>query len=694
MEAFIMDAKSLNKISLAGMLVTLGIVYGDIGTSPLYVMNAIINDAGGMRNVTPEYIVGAISLIFWTLMLITTVKYVLIAMRADNNGEGGIFALYALVRNYGKWLVLPALIGGAALLADGTLTPAVTVTSAVEGLKGKDFSFFSFPNSQMLVLLITTGILLALFMVQRFGTGFIGKGFGPIMILWFGFLAIAGVANIHRHPEVIAALLPHHAIALLFSPHNKAGIFILGAVFLATTGAEALYSDMGHVGKRNVYATWPLVLTALTLNYLGQGAWMMDNISNPKFSGTRAVNPLYAMLPSHWQLPAIIIATLAAIIASQALITGSYTLVSEAIGLKFLPRMIVKHPSDVRNQIYIGDINWILCIITLGVVWFFRSSENMEAAYGLAITITMLMTTVLLFEYIEHHISRALAILMSAFFLTIETVFFIASVVKFIHGGYVTFLILLAILAVMYIWYFGNKRRDAYEAESEYVSLKDFIPQLTELANDEDIPLYTTNLVYMTKVKDNYRIKRSAMYSILDKGPKRAQVYWFVTVNETDKPFESNYTVDMLGTKNIVNVQLYLGFRRTQSVSVYLRQVVNNLINQGILPPQTPKYSTMKDRKVGGFRFVIVNEEPADLTTSDIKPADRRLIAARIFLQNITASPVAWYGLEFSNVVEESTPLFINKNHHEYMVQRKIYNAKTKRRPVPKPDLFRHNKKK
>ena len=673
-----MNSKALNRITLGGMVIALGIVYGDIGTSPLYVMNAIINDAGGLRNVTHEYIIGSISLIFWTLMLITTIKYVLIAMRADNKGEGGIFTLFALVRKYGKWLVFPALIGGAALLADGTLTPAVTVTSAVEGLKGQKIGSFVFSNDQSTVLIITTVILLALFMIQRFGTGAIGKSFGPVMVVWFGFLAIAGIANITRHPEVISALLPQHAIMLLFSPQNKAGIFILGGVFLATTGAEALYSDMGHVGRRNIYATWPLVYAALTLNYLGQGAWMMDNLSNPKYAVTKAVNPMYSMLPDHWRIFAIVIATLAAIIASQALITGSYTLVSEAIGLKFLPRMVVKHPSNVRNQIYIAAVNWILCLITLSVVWYFRSSEHMEAAYGLAITITMLMTTVLLYEFIEHHISRAMAILMSGFFLTIETVFFLASVVKFVHGGYVTFIILMLILGVMYVWYFGNKRRELYETESEYVSLKEYIPQLEELSKDDSEPYFTSNLVYMTKIKGDYLIKRSTMYSILDKGPKRAKVYWFVTVNETSQPFESTYSVDMMGTKNIVNVQLYLGFRRTQSVSVYLRQIVNKLIDQGVLASQTPKYSTMKNRKVGGFKFVIINEEPADLTNSDIRPRDRRLIAGRILLQNITASPIAWYGLEFSSVTEESTPLFNTRSKNEYLVQRKIYNEDQK----------------
>lgn len=670
-----MDAKALRRISFAGMLVSLGIVYGDIGTSPLYTMNAIINYAGGLNQTTPEYVIGSISLIFWTLMIVTTIKYVIIAMQADNNNEGGIFALYALVRDRGKWLVIPALIGGAALLADGTLTPAVTVTSAIEGLKGHKFGPITFSQHQTTILIITTVILVILFMVQRFGTGAIGRSFGPIMVLWFGFLAVGGLINIAAYPAIFTALLPHHAILLLFSSHNKAGIFILGGVFLATTGAEALYSDMGHVGKRNIYATWPLVYASLILNYLGQGAWMITHAKDTAFAHSTSVNPFYSMLPNAWRLPAILIAAMAAIIASQALITGSFTLVSEAIGLKFLPRMVVKHPSNIRNQIYIATVNWLLCIITLSVVWYFGSSEAMEAAYGLAITITMLMTTLLLFEYISMKVNGILAFFVSGFFFVIETVFFLASAAKFVHGGYVTCVILMAILAVMYIWYFGNKRRQHYETESEYVSLLDYREQLESLSKDDNIPLFASNVVYMTDIKDDYEIKRSTMYSILDKGPKRAKVYWFVTVNETDSPFESTYTVDMMGTDNIVNVQLYLGFRRTQSVSIYLHQIVDHLIEQGLIESQNPKYSTMKNKQVGGFKFIIINEEPADLANSAIKTSDRRIIAARIFLQNITASPVDWYGLEFSSVVEETAPLFIALNRDNYLVQRKIIHA-------------------
>jgi KUP system potassium uptake protein len=668
--------KKLEKISFAGALVTLGIVYGDIGTSPLYVMNALIGDAGKMGNISPDYVIGSISLIFWTLMIITTLKYVVIAMQADNKGEGGIFALYALVRKNSKWLIWPALIGGAAILADGTLTPAVTVTSAIEGLKKQHLGPVVFSNSQHNVLIITTVILLVLFIIQRFGTGVIGKSFGPVMILWFGFLAVFGIVNLINYPMILKAISPYYAIKILFSPVNKAGIFILGSVFLATTGAEALYSDMGHVGRKNIYATWPLVYGALFLNYLGQGAWVINHAQDDAFKRMSDINPFYEMLPGHWRLFGIVVATLAAIIASQALITGSYTLVDEAIGLKFLPRLVVKHPSNVKNQIYIATVNWILCIITISVVWFFGSSQKMEAAYGLAITITMLMTTVLLHEFLNKHLNKGTALIIALFFGFIELIFLISSLVKFIHGGYVTLTIMLGILYIMWLWYFGNKRREHYEKESEYVSLLDYRDQLSKLSADNTIPLFTTNLVYMTKIKGDYQIKRSTMYSILDKQPKRAKVYWFVTVNETNAPYESNYTVDLLETHNVVNIQLYLGFRKSQSVSIYLHQIVNHLVEQGILEPQIPTYSTERQRKVGDFKFVIINEQPADLVVSDqLKALDKRLIGGRIYLQNITASPVKWYGLEFSNVVEESTPLFIARRKDDYLVQRGIIHA-------------------
>ncbi|WP_179394347.1 KUP/HAK/KT family potassium transporter [Lacticaseibacillus absianus] len=664
------------KVTLAGLLITLGIVYGDIGTSPLYVMNAVIADAGSVHALSPEYIIGSISLIFWTLMLLTTIKYVILAMRADNNGEGGIFALYALVRKRGAWLATPALIGGAALLADGTLTPAVTVTSAVEGLKNQTFGPFQFSGSQMVVLVITTVVLLALFLIQRFGTAKIGNAFGPIMLVWFGFLGVVGLMHLGSHLEILKALSPAYAVKILFSPANKVGIFLLGSIFLATTGAEALYSDMGHVGKFNIYLTWPFVYAMLMLNYFGQGAWLLNHYQDAAYAGVETLNPFYEMLGSGLRPVAILLATMAAIIASQALITGSYTLVHEAISLKFLPRMAITHPSSHRSQIYIAGINWFLCLVTLSVVWFFRTSKAMEAAYGLAITVTMLMTTLLLFEFLSLHGSRLRAGLVAGFFGVIESIFLLASLTKFLHGGYITLVIMLLILALMVVWYFGNKIRERYQDQSEYVTLTDYIGQLGHLAQDERIPLYTTNLVYLTKVKPGYRVKRTTLYSILDKQPKRANVYWFVTMNETDQPYEMRYTVDMMKTRNVISVQIYLGFRCSQHVNVYIRKIINDLMVAKAIDPQTPQYTTVHDRTVGDFKFVIIRERSQGMPTETIPALQRHLIGGRLWLQNVTTSPANWYGLAFSDVVEETVPLFIHQPRPVFFTAHEILNQK------------------
>lgn len=660
---------------LANALIALGVVYGDIGTSPLYVMNALINDVGGTQHLTKTYVIGCLSLVFWTLMLMTTIKYVLIALRADNKGEGGIFALYALVRRYAKWLIIPALIGGAALLADGTLTPAVTVTTAIEGLKGVRFASHGvLVNSQDQVILITFLILLLLFCIQRFGTSFIGHAFGLIMVFWFGFLAFFGVFNIRNFWPVFKALNPLYGLQILFSPENKVGIFILGSVFLATTGAEALYSDMGHVGRDAIYLTWPIVLTALTLNYFGQGAYLISHLGRLGAQGT-GYNPFYQMLPQQVYLFGIVIATLAAIIASQALITGSFTLVEEAVGLKLLPRLKVQHPTLSRGQIYIAPINWLLCLVTSSILFGFRTSAHMEAAYGLAITLTMLMTSLLLHQYISVKANKLLANIYITIYFLIEMIFLISSLTKFVHGGFVTLLLTGIILLAMVGWFYGNRLRDDLTDESEHVCLNDFKPMLTKLAHDESVPLYVSNLVMMARINDqNHMIKRESLYSILDKNTKRAKVYWFVTVNTTDEPYTSYYTVDMMGTRNIVDLQLYLGFKMNNSVNMYLRQVVTDLMKQGVIDEQPQYYTTTPGRKVGDFKFVFIRELLAPDT--DIGGWRRFLIQTRIWLQNHTVSPVQFYGLEFSDTVVESVPLFLKRRRAKKLDQDDVINSK------------------
>ena len=655
-------------------LITIGIVYGDIGTSPLYVMTALINDAGGLNKLSEDYIIGCLSLVFWTLMLMTTIKYVLVALRADNHGEGGIFALYDLVRKRRKWLIYPALLGGAALLADGTLTPAVTVTTAIEGLKGVALGPATPINSQTTVIWVTFTILLILFLIQRFGTVLIGKGFGPLMLIWFSFLGVFGIANLIKEPLVVRALSPHYGLMLLFSPENKVGIFILGSIFLATTGAEALYSDMGHVGRQAIYITWPFVFLTLTLNYFGQGAYLIHNLGH--FTTTSsAFNPFYEMLPSWAYLFGVAIATIAAIIASQALITGSFTLVEEAIGLKLLPKMAIIHPSLSRGQIYIRTINWLLCACTTLVLFYFRTSEHMEAAYGLAITITMFMTTLLLYQYLASRRHHWFALPFACLYAVIEIIFLVSSLTKFDHGGYVTLFITLVIVAIMVAWYFGNLR-DFLDGETAWTHLGDYKRTLQELTDDEAIPLYISNLVMLTKVRDGDAIKREVLYSILDKTPKRAKVYWFVTVNTTSEPYTNYYTVDMMGTRNIVNLQLYLGFKMNHHVPLYLRQVVNDLMRQGIIDPQPQKYTTTPGRQVGDFRFVIIQDQLSSST--QLQGWQHLLIGARIFIQNHSTTPVQWFGLEFSQVTVEKVPILLNRRAAPMVNQRAVYHQKPK----------------
>lgn len=670
-----LNAKKRSTMSLAGLLITIGIVYGDIGTSPLYVMKTIISDNGGLNTASREMIIGSISLIFWTVMLLTTIKYVLIALKATNHGEGGIFSLYALVRRRKKWLIYPALIGGAALLADGMLTPAVTVTTAIEGLKGIDFHGLEMVNTQQQVIIITIVILSVLFLIQRFGTSVIGRAFGPVMFVWFLFLGVVGFIHMAGDFSILRALNPYYAIDLLFfSKDNHVGVFILGSVFLATTGAEALYSDVGHVGRINILGSWPFVFTSLMLNYLGQGVWVMQNANNAKYLKDATFNPFFEMLPGEWRLVGIVLATLAAIIASQALITGSYTLVSEAVRLKFFPRMKIIYPTEKHGQIYIPLVNKILWIACIAIIFYFQTSSHMEAAYGLAITVTMLMTTLLLYQYLcQINVKKIFALAMVVFFGVIEGMFLISSLVKFVHGGYVTAIIAGLILFTMYIWYNGNRVRDHEEFRSAYVSLDDYKDQLSRLSNDDSLPIYSDNVVYMAKVKPGNRIKREMMYSILDKRPKRAKAYWFVTVNVTDEPYTAEYTVDTLGTRNVINVQLYLGFRREQRVNVYLRAIVHEMIERGQIDPQPKKYTTIVGRDVGDFSFVIVQDVISPQT--HIKSYERTMIQLRVGLQNITSNPASWFGLEFSDVVVEKVPLILGQAHKPnltYMSKRAV----------------------
>ena len=667
------------RMSAAGLLIAIGIVYGDIGTSPLYVMKSIVEGNGGIGNVNRDFIIGSISLVLWTVTLLTTLQTVIIALKATNHGEGGIFALYTLVRKRAKWLVLPALIGGAAILADGTLTPAVTVTTAIEGLKGLNFGGNVPVSTQNMVIAITVVILLVLFSIQKMGTSIIGKAFGPIMFLWFTFLGVMGVMNMVGDWSILQAINPIYAIRLLVSPYNKAGLFILGSIFLATTGAEALYSDVGHVGKSNIIGSWPFVFVCLSLNYFGQGVWILNNPTYRPADGG-VLNPFFEMIPANIRLFAIILATIAAVIASQALITGSFTLVAEASGLKFLPRMNINYPSNEKGQIYIPSINKGICVATIAIVLYFQTSAHMEAAYGLSITISMLMTTILLYEWlVMKKVNTVWNWIFLIFFGVLDIMFMISSLTKFTHGGYVSLFIAGAIGFIMYVWYYGNKVRDKREARNAYVRLDEYTDMLTNLSHDENYPTYATNLVYMANVKYNKFIKREILYSILDKRPKRAKAYWFVTVNVTNEPFTAEYAVNTYGTKNVINIQLYLGFKKQTSVNVYIRQIVHDLIADGTIEAQPQEYTTTPGRDVGDFAFVIVQDVISPQT--QLVGYEKWLVEARVRLQNLSSNPASWFGLEYADTIIERIPLILGRPNPSYIkrIKPKDYsNAKTK----------------
>ncbi|PNY20132.1 KUP/HAK/KT family potassium transporter [Streptococcus parauberis] len=641
---------AFDKASKAGFIIALGIVYGDIGTSPLYTMQSLVENQGGLSSVSEIFILGSISLIFWTLTLITTIKYVWIALKADNHHEGGIFSLYTLVRKMSPWLIVPAMIGGATLLSDGALTPAVTVTSAIEGLKAVP-GISSIYQNQTNVIITTLLIILSLFSIQRFGTSLIGKLFGPVMLVWFSFLGLTGLYNALGNLEVFKAINPYYAIHLLLSPGNHRGIFILGSIFLATTGAEALYSDLGHVGRGNVYFSWPFVKICIVLSYCGQGAWILAN----RNSGIE-LNPFFAAVPESFRVFAVLIATAAAIIASQALITGSFTLVAEAMRLKIFPLFRVTYPGQNLGQLYIPVINWLLCFITSCVVLYFKNSANMEAAYGLAITITMLMTTVLLNYYlIKEGMNSVIAHVIMSFFALIEFIFFAASAVKFMHGGYVVVILALGIVSVMFIWHKGTKIVFKYVKS---LNLLDYRDQIKALRDDKAIDLYQTNVVYLTNRLQDNMIDKSILYSILDKRPKRAKVYWFVNVKVTDEPYTAKYKVDMMGTDYMVKVELFLGFRMPQSVPRYLRTIVQDLMESGRLPQQVQEYSITPGRKVGDFRFVIIEERVSN--ARQLNGFERFIMQTKASIKHFTATPARWFGLQYSEVKVEVVPLILS----------------------------------
>ena len=645
-----------DRASFGMAIVALGVVYGDIGTSPLYTAQTFLSGQGGLQHADREAVLGMLSLVFWSITLITTVKYVLIAMRIDNKGEGGIFALFSLIRRRGAWLVVPAMVGGAAFLADSVLTPAVSISSAVEGLRTIPLFEPLFDQNTELTLMITVCIIVVLFCFQSRGTERIGKVFGSIVLVWFSFLAIVGVANLSSDWSVFAALNPVYGVRFLFSPHNAAGIALMGTVFLSTTGAEALYSDMGHVGRGNIYFTWPFIKVALVLCYFGQGAWMLRNQDNPAYADRTTVNPFFEMMGPNVRYLAVVLSVAAGVIASQALITGAFTMVSEATRLNWMPHLQVRYPARTRGQLYIPVVNAVLCVATLAVLALFRDSEHISAAYGLALTITMIATTVLLAVYLWSHGKRVGAVAFTVVFLTIQALFFVASMAKFLHGGWFTMLLTMAILVVMVTW---NDGTNLERAQRRHMRPADFLPALDRLHGDFRIPYFADNIVYLTSDTEMKRLDTDIFFSVFADHPKRARAWWAVSVETTDEPFTREYAVESFGTSYLFRVRMRLGFKVSQSIPAYLHQIMHDLEKTGELPEQKSTYPKVDaDPSIGTIRYVLIHK--ALMPESKISTRGALSLQVKYAIRRVAGSPVKWFGLAPYNPLVEVQPLFVS----------------------------------
>ena len=627
--------KAATDLSWTGLVVTLGIVYGDLGTSPLYTMQAILRAA---PKIDTGFVLGALSCVFWTLTLQTTVKYILITLRASNQGEGGIFSLFTLVKEKRRWAYVIALIGACALLGDGVITPSITVTSAVEGLK------IITPSIPVVfwVLIILSG----LFFSQQFGTSSLGKYFGPVMIVWFLMLAFFGLHELIRMPEVLKAVNPYYAYRLIAShPH---ALLLLGAVFLCTTGAEALYSDLGHCGLRNIRISWFFVKTSLLLSYFGQGAYVLSNLHQY----TVEQNPFFTIMPI-WFLPiGVIISTLAAIIASQALITGAFSIVSEAISLNYFPKVRINYPATTKGQMYIPLINKVLFFCCVSVVLYFQTSDAMEAAYGLSITIAMLMTSFLLMFYLKDRIKIYWVIMAGVTFFTIESVFLVANLTKFFEGGWVSVMLGLLFFSIMYVWFRGS---GIFQKFIKVIDIRPYIPMLESLSNDMTVPKYSTHIVYHSQTANSQEVERHILYSLLCNPPKRADVYWLIHTDFSNAPFQMTYEVKVLSPGKIFRINLHLGYKTEPRVNLYFKQVITELYKKGEVD-LTSRYPSLHEAKVlADFRFVVVDM----VQNHDFDfPFYRQMLMNYFFVvKRVLTNEVTYWGLDPSLITKEAASL-------------------------------------
>jgi len=644
------------KVTFATLLVALGIIYGDIGTSPLYALRAVIDE----RTIDTTLVYGGVSCIFWTLVFQTSIKYVWLTLKADNKGEGGVFSLYALVHHYGKKLVIPTILGATTLLADGIITPPISVASAIEGLNMVPGFETIFVAGNTIIIALVAGILSALFFFQRFGTQAIGKFFGPIMFIWFSMLLIVGLNQIILHPDIIKILSPQHAYNLLVN--YPKGFWLLGAVFLCTTGAEALYSDLGHCGLKNIRITWVFVKISLVACYLGQAAW----ITHQSKTTLEGRNPFFEIIPQWFLLPSIIIATAATIIASQALISGSFTLISEAINLNFWPRVTLRQPTELKGQIYIPSVNGILWFGCVLMILYFKKSAHMEAAYGFSITIAMMMTTFLLGYFLIYKLkwNKVFVFLILSVFAIIETSFFIANVTK-IKERWMFLFFELFIFTTMYVWYYSRKVNNRF---TNFVKLDKYMPQIKELSEDDSISKFATHLIYLTKANTNHELEHKIIKSIFAKKPKRADVYWFLHINRTDEPYTLNYEISELVDDKVIKVTVNIGFRVQPRTELYFKKIMQQLVankelNLHIRPDGSTKYNPEPD-----FKFVVLEKFLSVENEFSLK--EGLLLNSYLILKRFSLCDEKAFGIDKSDVEIEQVPLVYHQAEHIDLVRK------------------------
>ncbi len=633
----------IKKLSLLGVIVSMGIVFGDLGTSPLYTMRVIL--IGGKDNFSELLIYGSLSCIFWTLTLSTTIKYVIIVLRADNNGEGGIFSLFALIKKKSSWVAMLTMIGGAALLADGVMAPSITVTSAIEGLR--------MVNPEITVVPIVLILITALFFIQQFGTKLIGSSFGPIMLIWFTMLGVLGISQVILHPFILQVVNPVYAFRFL--SEYPGGFILLGAIFLCTAGAEALYADLGHCGRSNIRVSWIYVKICLLMNYFGQGAWLILN-----YTPGSDINPFFKIMPQSLLLPGILLATAAAIIASQAIISGSFAIISEAVSLNLWPRVRILHPTFVMGQVYVPFVNWFLWIACTLVVISFKQSQNMSTAYGLAITITEIMTTCLLSYYLfQKGINHRLILLLLMVYLTIEGSFLIANLYKFANGGWFTLLLASSYFLLMFGWYFGRKIKNRYIT---FANLNKYTDLFRDLSKDESVPKTATNLVYIIRANRKDQVESKVIFSIFHKQPKRADTYWFIHVDRVTDPNQFEYHVTQLIPGILIRIDFEIGFKVEPKINLYFREVIEDLVENSEIKLESGYESLRKNSLPGDFKFIIIER---------IMPRDFNLSSWEnfiLFLNRIAGrlniNDIRFLQLDSTNTTIEQVPILIDQPSH------------------------------